>query len=42
MLMAISVTDIHNDMIKPFKNDGLTSVANSMTNKSLISDTTLR
>ena len=40
--MKVSVRDIHNDMIKPFKNDLLDSIVNSMTQKVLISDTTLR
>ena len=42
MLIGISVRDIHNDMIKPSNNGGLASVVDSMTQKLLISDTSLR
>ena len=42
MLMDLSVRDIHNDMIKPSGKCGLDSVADSATQKLLISDTTLR
>ena len=41
MLFDISVRDINNDMIKPSDNGGLESVADSVTHKELISDTTL-
>ena len=40
--MEIYVGDIHNDMIKPYKNGGLMSVVDSVTHKLLISDKTLR
>ena len=40
--MAISVRDIHNDMIKPSDNVGLESVVDSVTPKLLISNTILR
>ena len=39
--MDISSADLHIDMIKPSKNCGLESVVDSVTNKSMISDTTL-
>ena len=42
MLINISVRDLHNDMIKPSKNSGLASVADSVTQKVLINDTILR
>ena len=42
MFMEISVQDIHNDMIKPSENDELASVFDSVTQKVLISYTTLR
>ena len=40
--MDISVRDIHNYMIKPSDNSGFQIVADSVTQKFLISDTTLR
>ena len=40
--MAIYARGIHNDMIKPSENGGLYSVFDSVTQKFLISDTTLR
>ena len=40
--MGFPFRDIHNDMIKPFGNDGLASIANYVTQKVLISDTKLR
>ena len=40
--MKISFRDLRNDMIKPSKNGGLASVVDSVINKVLISDTTLR
>ena len=40
--MEISVRDIHNDMIKPYDNGGSESVVDSVTQKLLISATTLR
>ena len=40
--MEISVRDLQNDMIKPYENGGLASVVDSLTQKVLISDTTLR
>ena len=42
MLMDIYVRDIHNDMIKPFKNGGLASVVDYLTQKVPISDITLK
>ena len=42
MLMDISVRYLHNDIIKPYENGGLESVVDSVTQKVLISDTTLR
>ena len=42
MAMAISVRDLHNDMIKPFDNGGLASVADSVTHKLMINDTKFR
>ena len=42
MVMDISVRGIHNNIIKPFENGGLVSVVYSMTQKVLISYTTLR
>ena len=42
MLMKISVRCLHNYMIKPSKNDGLVSVVDSVTQKLLIIDKTLR
>ena len=41
-LMDISVRDIHNDMIKPYEIGGLASVIDSVTQKVMISGTTLR
>ena len=41
MLMKIYISDIHNDMIKPSDNIGLENVVNLVTQKILISDTTL-
>ena len=40
--MVISVRDLHNDMIKLSDNGGLESLVDSVTQKFLISDTTLR
>ena len=40
--MEISVQDLHNDMIKPYQNDGLAIVVEYVTEKILISDTILR
>ena len=40
--MDISIRDIHNDMIKPYDNAWLVNVFDSVTQKLLISDTTLR
>ena len=40
--MYISVSYLHNDMIKSSENDGLASVFDFVTNKVLISDTILR
>ena len=40
--MYISVRGLQNDMIKPFENGGLDSVVDSVTQKLIISDTTLR
>ena len=40
--MDISIRDIHNDMVKPSENRGLASVVDSMTQKVMIIDTTLR
>ena len=40
--MDISVSDLHNDMIKQYKNGGLESVVDSVTQKVMVSDTTLR
>ena len=42
MLMNISVSDLHNDMIKPSEIGELVSVVDSVTQTVLISDTTLR
>ena len=42
MLMEIYVGDIHNDMTKTVYNGGLTRVVDYVTQKVLISDTTLR
>ena len=42
MSMDISIRDIHNDMIKPYDNAWLVNVFDSVTQKLLISDTTLR
>ena len=42
MLTDISVRYLHNNMIIPSKNGGLTIVVDSATQKVLISDTTLR
>ena len=42
MLIYISIRYLHNGMIKPFENGGLKSVSDSVTQKVLISDTTLR
>ena len=41
-LMEISIIDLHNNMIKPYDNGGLESVFDSVPQKALISDTTLR
>ena len=40
--MDISVRDIQNDLVKLSNNYGLVSVVDSVTQKELISDTTLR
>ena len=40
--MEIYFRVIHNDMIKPYDNCGLVSVVDYVTQKVLISDTTLR
>ena len=40
--MEIYVKDLLNDMIKPFENGELSSVVDYVTQKVLISDTTLR
>ena len=40
--MEISVRYLHNDMIKLYDNGELESIADSVTNKSLIRDTSLR
>ena len=42
MSMDIYVRDIHNDTIKQYKNGGLESVVDSVTQKLLISNITLR
>ena len=41
-LMDIYAGYLHNDMIKPTENGGLTSVSDSVTHKLLIIDTTFR
>ena len=42
ILMDIFVRGLHNDIIDPSNNGGLASVSDSVTQKFLISDTTLR
>ena len=42
MLMDISARYLHNDMIKPSENGGLESVVNSVKQRFLIIDRTLR